>query len=203
MQRPDLNPASSIELMKKNTKTEKVLDVAFELLKSAGDHGVTMRQVASTAGMSLSNVQYYYKTKDELLKALADRYFNTCLEELKSVKPVESRATLEEDLERLLVLFLQHGIEVTEMCCVFREYWAISTRNEEISNHIDQYYKEMVKILSDKLSPAAKSEEGLTKAVSFFIPYVEGYSITANAMPNNIQSITESLIVIISDLLNH
>ena len=188
-------------LMKQNTKTEKVLDAAFELLKSAGDHGVTMRQVASNAGMSLSNVQYYYKSKDELLKAVADRYFNACLAELKVVEPVGSHETLEEDLERILALFLQHGIEVTEMCCVFREYWAISTRNQEINDHINQYYEEMVRILSGKLRPGAKSEEGLAKAVSFLIPYVEGYSITARAMPNSIQSITETLKVIICEFL--
>ena len=187
--------------MKKNTKSGKVLDAAFELLKSAGDHGVTMRQVASTAGMSLSNVQYYYKNKDELLKALADRYFNACLEELKEVESIKSHDTLDDDLERLLALFLQHGIEVTEMCCVFREYWAISTRNEEISNHINEYYREMVKILSDKFRPVAKSEAGLAKAVSFIVPYVEGYSITARAMPNDIQTVAQTLKSIILNLL--
>ncbi len=187
--------------MKKNSKPEQVLDVAFELLKSSGDHGVTMRQVASTAGMSLSNVQYYYKTKDELLKALADRYFNACLEELRAIKPANSHETLDADLEDFLALVLQHGIEVTEMCCIFREYWAISTRNEEISNHINDYYKEMVTILSDMFRPVAKSEAGLAKAVSVIVPYVEGYSITARAMPNDIQTVTQTMKGVVLRLL--
>ena len=188
-------------MKERGAKAEKVIDCAMALLRDEGDRGVTMRRVAQYAGMSLSNVQYYYKSKDELLKAVADRYFNACLAELKVVEPVGSHETLEEDLERLLALFLQHGIEVTEMCCVFREYWAISTRNQEINDHINQYYEEMVRILSGKLRPGAKSEEGLAKAVSFLIPYVEGYSITARAMPNSIQSITESLKVIICEFL--
>ena len=72
-------------------------------MKTEGDHGVTMRKVASSANMSLSNVQYYFKTKDVLLKALADRYFQACLEEIREMPPVES---LETDLENLLSDFL-------------------------------------------------------------------------------------------------
>ena len=47
--------------MKKNAKAEKILDVALALLKTDGDYGVTMRQVAAHADMTLSNVQYYFK----------------------------------------------------------------------------------------------------------------------------------------------
>ena len=187
--------------MKQNTKAEKVLDVAFTLLKTQGDHGVTMRQVASCAGMSLSNVQYYYKNKNALLKALADRYFSACLDELRSQDPIQPGDDFEQNLETLLALYLHHGIELSEMCCIFREYWAISTRNAEIDDHIRRYYEEMVVILSDKLRPIATSEAGLADAISVFIPYVEGYSITARAMPVDIERVTKNLKSIVSGLL--
>ena len=187
--------------MKKNAKAEKVLDVALGLLKNEGDYGVTMRKVASLADMSLSNVQYYFKNKDMLLKAMADRYFQSCLEEIRTTEAIQSQEALQGDLEALLKSFLRHGLEVTEMCRLFREYWAISTRNEAIDDYIKQYYREMVVILSEKLRPVANSESGLSKSVSMIIPFVEGYSITALSMPEDINSVTDILISLVTNLL--
>ena len=187
--------------MKKNAKAEKVLDVALLLLKNEGDYGVTMRKVAALADMSLSNVQYYYKNKDALLKSMADRYFQSCLEQIKKIDTIQSDDCWKLEIEKLLRGFLVHGLEVTDMCRLFREYWAISTRNQAIDEHIKQYYREMVVILSDKLRPVAQSEQGLAKAVSVIIPFSEGYSITALAMPEDINSITSILQSLVVNLL--
>jgi len=59
----------------------------------------------------------------------------------------------------------------------------------------------MVVILSDKFRPVAKSEKGLAKAVSVIIPFSEGYSITALAMPEDIDSITSILLSLVVILL--
>jgi AcrR family transcriptional regulator len=48
-------------------KTEHILQCAMTLLKASGDQGLTMRKVAEAADMRLSNVQYYFKTKELLL----------------------------------------------------------------------------------------------------------------------------------------
>lgn len=189
--------------MKKLTpKAEKVLDVALELLQKEGDYGVTMRQVASNAEMSLSNVQYYFKNKNELLKAVADRYFNACLNDMRAMTVINSSETAEQDIREFLRHSLCHGLEVSEMCRIFREYWAISTRNEVIDEHIKSYYREMSVIMSNLFLPAAKSKEGLSKAVSVVIPFIEGYSITALAMPEDIESTTSSILFLVIKLLN-
>lgn len=187
--------------MKKSAKTEKILDIAIELLKNEGDFGVTMRKVASLADMSLSNVQYYFKNKDELLKSMADRYFQSCLNEIQNMEAIHTQHALQNDFKILLASFLKHGLEVSDMCRLFREYWAISTRNNIIDEYIKQYYKEMAVIWSEKLRPVANSEEGLSKAVSMLLPFVEGYSITALSMPENIESVTNILHRLITNLL--
>lgn len=188
--------------MRQNAKSEKVLDVALELLKAQGDYGVTMRQVAANASMSLSNVQYYFKNKDELLKAMASRYFGACLEEMRGMEVIECSSSLEEDINDLLKGFLSHGLEVSEMCRIFREYWAISTRNSAIDIHIKDYYREMVVLLSNILRPAARSEQGISQAVSIIIPFVEGYSITALSMPESIDVVNKNLTKIVIELLD-
>tara|TARA_Y100000310_G_C20704311_1_gene833485 strand:+ start:12264 stop:12836 length:573 start_codon:yes stop_codon:yes gene_type:complete len=188
-------------MKKLNPKAEKVLDVALELLKTEGDFGVTMRQVAVNAEMSLSNVQYYFKNKNELLKAMSDRYFKMCLDELRDMKIIHSKDTINEDIRVFLEDMLSHGLEVSEMCRIFREYWAISTRNDVIKEHVICYYREMSVILSDLLRPAAKSESGLSKAVSIIIPFIEGYSITAIAMPEDLKTTSDTLLRLIVNVL--
>lgn len=182
--------------MKKNAKTEKVIDVGLTLLKTQGDFGLSMRKVATDAEMSLSNVQYYFKTKDDLLKAMADRYFEQCLEELKSVEALQDHARVQDELSVLLGMFLSHGVNISDMCRIFREYWAIATRNEAIERYVLDYYQEMANILTSKLLPVAKDDKSAKEAVSILIPYIEGYTVSAAAMPEDVQRITELLTTI-------
>jgi AcrR family transcriptional regulator len=55
-------------------KVEHLLNCAMNILKESGDQGLTMRKVAEAAGMRLSNVQYYFKTKELLLGALLEGF---------------------------------------------------------------------------------------------------------------------------------
>lgn len=179
--------------MKKNTKSEKVVDCGLALLTEQGDHGLTMRQVAQRAEMSLSNVQYYFKNKDALLTAVADRYFNQCLIDVRQ-QPVQlSQANLKPELRKMLREYLAHGLEVSEMCRIFREYWAIATRNTAIAEYLTDYYRQLGDTVGEKLQPVAVSPQAVANAVSVIIPFVEGYTITAASLPSDIEDVTEQL----------
>ena len=188
--------------MKKTNKPEKIIDCALELLKTQGDHGLTMRQVAQRSEMSLSNAQYYFKNKDELLKAMSDRYFGACIEDIRSQASITSESDTDTELSEMLMGFLKHGLEVSEMCRIFREYWAIATRNEVIDQHLTDYYRSMVETLSGKLQAVAASPAAVDKAVSLIIPYVEGYSITAKAMPIDIEETNRMFVTMVLAILN-
>lgn len=187
--------------MKKINKAEKIVDCALMLLKTAGDHGVTMRQVAQRSDMSLSNVQYYFKNKDELLKAMADRYFGLCIQDIQDQVGLTEQGDIEAELSAMLLEYLKHGLEISEMCRIFREYWAIATRNEAIDHYLTDYYKRMIEALSQKLEPAAASPESLTHAVSLIIPYVEGYTITSRALPVDIEQANRMLVTLVMSVL--
>ena len=166
-------------MKKKSNKIETILNEATRLLQNEGDFSVTMRKVAQLCEMSLSNLQYYFKNKDELLKAVADRYFKQCLQGLKEYPLVTS----EDDLKSFIAEQFSLVIDVSDMCRIFREYWAISTRNAEIESYLTDYYSKVVEELADKLKPIAKDEECLAGAITILISLVEGYSVTAQSMP--------------------
>lgn len=163
----------------KSTKVGMILDEATLLLQNKGDFSVTMRKVAQLCGMSLSNLQYYFKNKDELLKAVADRYFQQCLLGLKEYPCVTS----EDDLKSFITQQFSLVIKVSDMCCIFREYWAISTRNSEIESYLMNYYSNVAEELVDKLKPVANDEDCLIGAITILISLIEGYSVTAESMP--------------------
>src|SRR5438874_13822330 len=52
------------------SRAQAILQAARGLLASEGYAGLSMRRVAQAAGMTLSNVQHYYASKDALLEAL-------------------------------------------------------------------------------------------------------------------------------------
>ncbi|ELB2798368.1 TetR/AcrR family transcriptional regulator [Vibrio alginolyticus] len=176
-------------MSKKSAKIEKILDVSIEVLRQEGDFGVSMRKVATLAEMSLSNVQYYFKNKDELLRAMADRYFQQCLDELAE-QPELSDAS---ELKNFISAQLSHVYQVSDMCRIFREYWAISTRNEAIDAYLLAYYQSMASSLNKIFKPLAKDNVSVERAISVFIPFVEGYSITARALPVDLEHITQSI----------
>ena len=176
-------------MSKKNAKIEKILDISIELLRQEGDFGVSMRKVATLAEMSLSNVQYYFKTKDDLLKAMANRYFQQCLDELAQQPELSSGS----ELKGFISTQLSHVYEVSDMCRIFREYWAISTRNEAIDAYLLDYYRAMTGALIKIFKPLAKDDESVERAVAILIPFVEGYSITSRALSVELDSIVESI----------
>ncbi|WP_440054107.1 TetR/AcrR family transcriptional regulator [Pseudoalteromonas sp. T1lg65] len=187
--------------MNKNKKVEKIIDTALALLKSVGDQGLSMRQVAANSDMSLSNVQYYFKTKDQLLKAMAERYFQHCLHDLRAMPPLQSQQTIETELHAMLTEFLSHRQAVSEICSMFREYWAIATRSEVIADYLKQYYLQVAEVLSEKLRPVANSEQGVNCVITFLIPFLEGYAVTIKALPETPEKTATFLTKILTELL--
>ena len=59
--------------------------------------------------MSLSNVQYYFKNKDALLKAMADRYFYRCLEDIEGERFIATVYEFEQIVIELKAKVLEGG----------------------------------------------------------------------------------------------
>lgn len=178
---------------KKTSKTDLILDCAALILKENGDAALSMRQIAARTGMSLSNVQYYYKDKDTLLIALADRYLGECLSLLKEYDAQPSAGNNEQQLKKLIEFFLDHVEELSDMCRMFREFWAIATRNAVINELLSNYYRQFSDLLVEVLTKISGHQKIAEKQASVIIPYIEGYSIVNNALPLDRSEISESL----------
>ncbi len=176
-----------------NTKIQQILNHGLTLLRDHGDHGLTMRQVAVNAGMSLSNVQYYFRTKNDLLKGMVDLYFRKCEDEFNAKMASSKNDDVRQKIYKLISINLLHGETLTEMCKIFREFWAIATRNEEINDHLLSYYSGYAEKMSDEIELLPVKPDGIPRAVGLLLPYFEGYSITAKSVPLNADLVADML----------
>ena len=184
-------------------KIEHILNCAMNILKASGDQGLTMRKVAEAAGMRLSNVQYYFKTKELLLGALLEGFLLTYAESIQLLS-LPKQDNPEKKLS-LLTLHILTNIENSDCAVIFKEIWAIAERNSAVKKAVDEYYKKLYTMLFDALKQAAPDncqDQQLDNAVAILLPFIEGYCITFSNLNMSTKKLSEQLGIILYKLLS-
>jgi AcrR family transcriptional regulator len=186
----------------RSLKQKKILDCALKILRDHGDAGLTMRGIADCAEMRLSNVQYYFQSRDDVLAAMVSSYFRECEAELTKV--TESCESLErrERTHRLISEVLKHGTELSDMCRVFRELWAISSRNDSVRREMAAYYESLCSVVANSIVGNEGARQPNARIGSLLLPFIEGYSITASALPMPVDEIADMLTELTIDLID-
>ncbi|RZK55448.1 MAG: TetR/AcrR family transcriptional regulator [Pedobacter sp.] len=167
---------------KKEDKKKLIIQVTIALLGEEGADNLSMRKVAKSAGISLSNLQYYYTSKETLLIATVEQYFKSCQEEVTEKLPLfatEKEVSPAQFFEQLLGLLLFNGKE-NRQTIMFREIAALSSRNNELEVAVDKYYKAYCNWLTALISKHTLHPE---KVVSLIVPYLEGFANMGTTLP--------------------
>ncbi|MEM1145897.1 MAG: TetR/AcrR family transcriptional regulator [Pseudomonadota bacterium] len=166
---------------KRSNKKSQILDCALRLLIEAGDAGLTMRKLAESADMRLSNVQYYFKSRDDVLVAMVGRYFDECTANLLRLTETSNAQTQRDRIRFLIRSGLAHGVEISDMCRAFREIWAISSRNDVIEDALTEYYRGFADLMADYALGSDLDIDRRERIKALLVPYFEGYSVTARS----------------------
>lgn len=182
---------------KKEERLNQILSATIAILIREGAEKLSMRKVSKNAHLSLSNLQYYYKDKDMLLIATVEFYFESCKKELtEAIKILTAESTPDKDifLEKVLNMLLVDGRSGHQVL-MFQEIWTLASRNSELKNAVETYYKTYCLWLIDLVSLFCKKPDEI---VSFLIPFVEGYTIVNNVIPISKEKIIEMMVKLIS-----
>ena len=119
-------------------RSEEILDAAAKLLVEGGYAQLSTRKIAARAGIRLGNLQYYYRTKQDVVRALLDRYL------AESMRAIEQRAAASA---RTPEARLRAGIEgiladqqVGRSFQFFREIWALAARDRAVARAVQAFY---------------------------------------------------------------
>lgn len=154
-----------------------VLDAATDLLVEEGYAQLSLRKIAARADMRLGNLQYYYRTKQDVIRALLERYLDRAVaafEQRIATAGVDPRAQLLAGTETLV-----EGLESDASCRLFWELWALAARDRSVARatraFYERYVAEVARVLravAPALRPAV-AERRATLAVAL----LEGLSV--------------------------
>ncbi len=189
---------------KASTTTEKglgrardILLAARALLASEGYAGLSMRRVAQDVGMSLSNVQHYYASKEQLLEALL---LTTMDESQAKIDRIAVAMAGRPQVERFLSTVDMFLDEITDPVthAIFFEIWALASRHPFASNLMGKMIgreRRAVYGLIRGLNPAIDDERCMERAV-LIVAQIQGlmlFRLDRHARPEQYASVRASL----------
>jgi AcrR family transcriptional regulator len=169
-----------------NDTAARIVLAARELLMTQGYAQFSMRNVAARAGLHLANVQYYYKTREALVKALVDdtgERYRSSYEELRAKGPTDRQARF-----KAVVEFNLKDIATAETRRYFIQLWALLTEIDGRAGHLmNDLYAIDIQQLGDciaDLVPDADAAE-VRRRASILAAMIEGMVVVRGAHSRN------------------
>ena len=145
---------------------QAILEVAGDVFVDDGYASFGLRRVAAAAGMSLSSLQYHFRSIDELLTATVRYLMDLYL--LKLVDIAEQPAKAPEDRLRHMIEFSLAQIRQPKSARVTFEAWAVAQHNErarEILRAGYELYRELFAQAIEKINPNLNPKELQARAM--------------------------------------
>lgn len=123
---------------------DRILTTAIELFNEKGLVNVTMRDLAAELDMSLGNLTYHFKKKEELMEAIHERIITERNALMESVQMIPSIANIHSQLVPLLQLYERYRFFHQDILEVMRAYPKIADMQREHINKQITYIKAII-----------------------------------------------------------
>ena len=158
--RQALNRPGTATQQKGLARLLSILEAAREIFTEQGYPNLTMRKVATKAGISIGNLNYYYRTKEDLLRDLLEYVINPYLEEFDRSRQAAGELP-EKQLQAVLTFWIE-DLGTPETTAFFPECWALANHNPFVAELIDDMYVKARQTLNDlipQINPTLTQKE--------------------------------------------
>ena len=115
---------------------QRILMAAIDLLAQKGFANLSMNDIVNESGVSKGGVYWHFKSKDEIVQAIFDFFFNAQLELVNMTLQGEGKAA--DKLERIFRLATQEAEEDIPQPL---EFYALAARNETLKQRMSVFFE--------------------------------------------------------------
>jgi len=158
---------------------EQILRAALSLLVEHGSKALTLRRIAAECGMNVGNLNYYFRSKDELVRELLNAVISSYEDSFDAIMH-EAGADAAARLEKLVTLILE-DITTKKTTRFFPELWALSNHDPFVQDRMEELYERArvsLNALIAEINPLLPADERKTLAL-FISASMEGQTVFA------------------------
>lgn len=172
--------AGSVQRRNRERRIAEILDAATEIFREEGYAGFATRKVAARAGLTLSNLQYYFPDKDELLSIIIERFLRGYLETYLAIG-TRVGVTAQRRCAALIEQIFEDINKSSDAEKFLFETWAFAQHESYVSVLVERAYEEyrdiFAKLLAE-INPDLSPDECKARA-SVLTAQAEGMMIFA------------------------
>ncbi|MFT5579117.1 MAG: AcrR family transcriptional regulator [Paraglaciecola psychrophila] len=156
---------------------QSILLAAEQWLIEQGYHNFSLRKVAAAAEVTLGNLQYYYPSKDALIKAMLDNAITRYLIVFDRIR--QSAGDDPKEQLKGLVSEIMHDLTTYRTTVFFPELWSLSNHDDHATEFLDAMYEQYRQVLVEVISliNPTLSVQQLKRLAVFISASMEGHTV--------------------------
>ena len=175
----------------------RILASAIEIFSAEGYGGLSMRKVATSAGLALSNLQHYFPTREDLFAAIITETIGEYSRNYDNIR-TDASLTPAERLEKLVRLLIEDGKQPRTQS-LFVNFWALAQVQEFARKSMEDAYlfqRGMISGFVAAVNPALPPPL-LARRAALITGQIEGLLILIpqrNRFPSDIKGIEDEAV---------
>lgn len=138
-----MNPRPDVS----ETRIAQILDAAMEVFAQSGFAQARMDDIAAEAGVAKGTLYLYFKSKDDLIYGLLERFYQRAMAPLPALLAVEGSAS--ERLRLIARLAAAEAQNMLQTMSITLEFYAAAIRQETIQEFLKEYFAQSREMLAD------------------------------------------------------
>ena len=149
------------------TTREKILAAADGLFGEIGFDAATTRQIADISGVNKALIHYHFGSKDELFRALLDKYYEVLTGTLS--KALTDEGSVQERFERVVDIYVDFLAENRNFSRMIQREASGGRHLDQIVGHMIPLFQGGIEVLRGEYPEAFRDElEGAQVLISFY-----------------------------------
>lgn len=166
---------SSSGYQKGEQRRAAILVASEQVLIESGYHNLSLRKVATQAGISIGNLQYYFPNKSDLIHAMLDDIIVDYLEVFDSLR---SKGSPEQQFTKIVELVMT-DLQEQRTTIILPELWSLANHEAGVTEQLDLMYERYRQVLSEvikDINPSLTKRE-VTQLALFISSSIEGHTM--------------------------
>lgn len=138
-------------------RREQIIAAAVNVFARLGFHDARMDDIVTESGLSKGALYWYFKSKDDIIAAIMDRFIHRELEGME--KALRKDAPVTEKLMQLHGMFVEEMRSMMGLMPILYEFYAAATRKATVRKALLRFFKPIRKLLSELIKQGIDSGE--------------------------------------------